>query len=85
MDYKIDKLGNKIAIQQFSNLKEKTEICRGYVMAYNGMVEKQNAEAGYLKHPMLSLEHAVEKIVKQHQKFYGEDNKYDSKGVLKNA
>lgn len=76
MEHIVDANGKKIPVSYFGNLKEKHDICRGYVEMVNAMA----ADKGM---PQLNLERALARIKKQHDKFYGYDNKYDGKGNLR--
>ena len=76
MKHIVDAHGKKIPVTTFSNLQEKIDTATGYIMAYNDFAAKQNA-------PQVSVETAVKKITKTHNKFYNLDNKYDGKGSLK--
>ena len=60
----------------FGDLKSKLDTCRGYVMMHNDMASKKNA-------PQINVDVALEKIKRQHDKFYGNQSKYDGKGNLK--
>ena len=83
MEHITDANGKKISVSYFGNLQEKIDTATGYIQMYNGMVEKKNNEEGYLKYPMMNLEVAIDKIVKQHNRFYGMDSKYNGKGELR--
>lgn len=76
MEYVIDVRGKKIPKSYFGNLKEKLDTCRGYVGMYNQMAASKQA-------PQIDMEKALAKIVKQHNRFYGLDNKYKGDGSLR--
>jgi len=76
MEQKIDKNGKRIPVSYFGDLKSKHDLAKGYVEMYNQFAADKNQ-------PQINLEYALGKIKKQHDKFYGYDNKYDGKGSLR--
>ncbi len=76
MDTKIDKLGNQIPVSYFGNLKHKQDVATGYIRMYNQVAADKNR-------PQMDMVFALDRIAKQHDRFYGNDNKYDGKGNLK--
>ncbi len=76
MEHKVDVKGNKISVSYFGDIKEKMELAKGYIEMYNQMASKKNM-------PQVSLEYALKKIKKQHDRFYNLDNKYNGKGKLR--
>lgn len=73
---KFDKLGNQIPVSYFGDLDSKLDLCTGYVRMYNQIAQEKNQ-------PQLNMIRALEILRKQHDKFYGMDNKYDGKGNLR--
>ena len=76
MEQKIDKNGKRIPVSYFGDLKSKLETCEGYCGMYNRMAADKNM-------PQIDMEYAMNKIRKQHAKFYNEDNRYLGNGSLR--
>ena len=67
--------GSKCAVQYFGNLKEKIQFAKSYGQMWNDLAAKTHQ-------PQVDIDYAVKKIIKAHNKFYG-NSKYDGQGNLK--
>ncbi len=73
---KRDVNGKQIPVSYFGNLSEKQDIAAGYLKMYNQIAFGEGV-------PQIDVIRELEQIRKRHDRFYGNDNKYDGKGNLK--